>query len=178
MSYMPGLASATGTRFDSAAKHNMACKVDGSLIRTWMNDKIDKEAELNRNKYKYAMQKDELVMNVGIKMSPQNAVTRPLPKAYPSVITTLADLDDKTRLALMAIYASPTAGDFFQRIVSASTDLETGTKKIRDMPLFQAQGYALGTAYASAVSGDTVATVMVGGIVTVLNGAYTMRAGQ
>jgi len=36
----------------------------------------------------------------------------------------------------------------------------------------------LGIAYASALSGDTVASVLIGGMCTVMNGAFECRAGQ
>ena len=47
-----------------------------------------------------------------------------------------------------------------------------------DMLYFTAQGYALGTAFASAQSGDTVSTVLVGGMVKVRNGGLSCRAGE
>lgn len=40
------------------------------------------------------------------------------------------------------------------------------------------QGVALGIAYAHQDSGDTVATVMIGGLRTVLNGHFTVNTGQ
>ena len=40
------------------------------------------------------------------------------------------------------------------------------------MPFFTAQGYALGTAWASQQTGDTVASVLIGGMQTVMNGAF------
>ena len=62
--YYPGLASSTGTRVDSAAKHNLACKVDSDQIRSWVaGDYTSQEEEMRRNKFKYAMQKDELVIS-------------------------------------------------------------------------------------------------------------------
>lgn len=186
MSFMPGLASATGTRFDSASKHNMACKIDGDLIRSWMSA-TDKEMELKRNKLKYAMQKDELVMNVATKLSPQNSITRSRPKAYPPVVTTLAEIKNEAKECLFHLYGKSTPFEFWQtyNFILATLTTPDGTtlegtarQQLQDMPLLQAQGYALGTAYASSVSGDTVASVIIGGIVTVLNGAFTMRAGQ
>ena len=41
-----------------------------------------------------------------------------------------------------------------------------------------AQGYSLGRAYASPISGDTVFSVLIGGCVTALNGHFAMHAGQ
>jgi len=40
------------------------------------------------------------------------------------------------------------------------------------------QGYSLGRAYASPISGDTVFSVLIGGCVTAMNGHFAMHAGQ
>lgn len=48
-------------------------------------------------------------------------------------------------------------------------------KHIQNMLDFHFVGISLGTAYAHAHSGDTVASVMVGGLKTILNGAYQVH---
>ena len=45
------------------------------------------------------------------------------------------------------------------------------------MPEFRCQGVALGQAFSSHLTGDTVATVLVGGMMTVMNGHFEMFAG-
>lgn len=50
--------------------------------------------------------------------------------------------------------------------------------QIDSMPQFYFQGVALGIAYAHPDSGDTVGTVMIGGLRTVLNGHFTVNTGQ
>lgn len=40
------------------------------------------------------------------------------------------------------------------------------------------QGYSLGRAWASPISGDTVFSVLIGGCVTAVNGHFAMHAGQ
>ena len=50
--------------------------------------------------------------------------------------------------------------------------------QICDLPDFRCQGVALGQAFASYLSGDTVASVLVGGMVTVQNGAFPMNSGD
>ena len=50
--------------------------------------------------------------------------------------------------------------------------------QIDTMPQFYFKGVALGIAYAHPDSGDTVATVMIGGLRTVLNGHFTVNTGQ
>jgi hypothetical protein len=46
------------------------------------------------------------------------------------------------------------------------------------LPDFRCQGVALGQAWASYLTGDTVASVLVGGMVTVQNGHFTMHTGD
>lgn len=50
--------------------------------------------------------------------------------------------------------------------------------QILGTPDFRCQGIALGQAFASHMSGDTVASVLVGGVQTVLNGAFPMQTGD
>ena len=45
------------------------------------------------------------------------------------------------------------------------------------MPEFRCQGVALGQAFSSHLTGDTVATVLVGGMMTVMNGHFEMFTG-
>ena len=180
-----GIASATGTRLDSAAKHTMPCKIDDTLLITWFEEKNNARVALHVNKMKYAVQKDELVLNVTQKLRTNTLGTR----AYPSVVSSLTEMPSYVRKALVYLYNSETAHHF---LVAAqhphfgddnTTSLappQTILAKTMwsDMPYFTAQGYALGTAYASAQSGDTVSTVLVGGMVTVRNGGFSCRAGE
>lgn len=57
------LGSATGSRVDSAARHTMPCKVNGKYFLGTIENIEDGENELNQKKDKYAMMKDEIVMN-------------------------------------------------------------------------------------------------------------------
>jgi hypothetical protein len=50
--------------------------------------------------------------------------------------------------------------------------------QIKSLPEFRCQGVALGQAWASYLSGDTVASVLVGGMMTVLNGHFAMHTGD
>jgi hypothetical protein len=50
--------------------------------------------------------------------------------------------------------------------------------ELRETAFLQIQGYALGRAFASSISGDTVFSVLIGGCATVLNGHFPMQTGQ
>lgn len=177
----PSLAAATGTRFDSAAKHTLQCRIDCDLLREWAPLDQKDDARMHQNKYQFAMQKDELVMNTGCKMYPTDTLHRQKGQAYPPVLTTLSDMDGRVKAALIFIYSMGTPEEFMNAIIDARgafRENERASMQMSNMPLLHVQGVALTTAFASYVSGDTVGTVLIGGIHTVTNGAFEMRAGQ
>lgn len=196
----PGIAAATGTRLDSAAKHTMACKVGTDLLSCWCENQHDARNHLHTQKMKYCMHKNELALNVG---QPLNdiSLTGAMPcKAYPVVVTTLGDISTVTKNILLWLYHSSVKGRNFlqnkqkiremssekghdlQRLLrdknSGNVEKEKVVRELKDLPYFLPQGYALGMAYASNLSGDTVGTVLIGGMITVMNGAFEIRTGQ
>jgi hypothetical protein len=71
----------------------------------------------------------------------------------------------------------------FKRKFPTADDLRTAggvalVAELRTMPFYQLQGYSLGRAWASPISGDTVFSVLIGGCVTAVNGHFAMHAGQ
>ena len=59
--FQPSLAQATNTRIDSACKHIQQCRVStDDMMRFTGNDAL----ELTRNKYRYCVHKDELVVGI------------------------------------------------------------------------------------------------------------------
>ena len=199
--YIPSLAASTGTRNDSASKHNMPCKVDTKLITSWMTPGGDLERRLHTERLRFAVQKDELVMNVSYRMFETSSYN-----AYPAITSTLSEMSKDVQKVVWGLYAQsdPTnfkqysqvmkglthgGDDHIQRIINefltplnitikSDSDLRQNAKKFGHMPFFRAQGYALGTGYASSLSGDTVCTVMVGGMHSCMNGAFTFHAGD
>lgn len=177
----PSLAAATGTRFDSAAKHTLQCRVDSDILREWAPEDMQSDARMHQNKFQFAIQKDELVMNTGIKMYPTDSLHRQKGHAYPPVVSTIGNLDPRVKGIFIAIYASETAEDFVHNIMTCRgmlKDNKRASLQLSNMPLLHVQGVALTTAFASYVSGDTVGTVLIGGIHTITNGAFEMRAGE
>jgi len=88
----PSLAASTSTRLDSAAKHIQQCRVSQDHMQTLVtfDDQCDAD-ELVRNKYRYCVHKDELV--VGIAKNWANS-KRFANSAYPRVISNLGRLAD------------------------------------------------------------------------------------
>ncbi len=195
---LPGLGTATGTRVDSAAKHIMACKVDYHLLAAMLEDNRDPINALHNEKMKFCMHKDEIVLNT---TTDNPAVVT----AYPLVVTTLGDIHADVIKVIRHLYEQNNATAFFdvQRLSKnrdetflkeflgkwdskhhlLPNEAETKWHKTIEMqltalPNFRCQGVALGQAWASYLSGDNVASVLVGGMVTVMNGHFTMHTGD
>jgi hypothetical protein len=60
--FQPSLASATNTRLDSACKHIQQCRVSSDDMMRFVKENSE---ELQRNKYRYCIHKDELVVGLG-----------------------------------------------------------------------------------------------------------------
>jgi len=193
------LGSMTGTVVDSAAKHIRQCKVNTDLMSLWAG--CDQH-QMHQNRYKYITHRDDLVLCVTQKIG--RALSNKV-DVYPSVVSTFADIDKNMQGALMWLYDSaspyiflrkvhdiinkePARHDQFLQEIPAwmtahgltyqmlnESKLKTFLSK---MPYLQAQGYAQTVGYGNAVSGDTVLSVLIGGIVTVRNGHFPMRCGQ
>ena len=197
MSHMPSIGTATGSRVDSAAKHIMACKVDSRLLGCWTANpaQSDPTSYLHTNKMKWCMHKDEIVLNTTKKKNNEDGSA----KAYPMVITTVGEMHPLTKQYISALYSMPHAHDFFtywnlpedeikrmtlrdsnQQVTQWQNmeNKEFALQQILSLPEFRCQGVALGQAWASYMSGDTVASVLVGGMMTVLNGHFTMHTGD
>lgn len=92
------LASATGTRVDSASKHIVPCRVATdyliSLISSQHADNAGRELQIN--KHKYSMAQNDIVLGLGRPMY-GTSVHANRKKAYPSVITTLGQMEPEAR---------------------------------------------------------------------------------
>ena len=185
---MPSIGTATGSRVDSAAKHIMACKVDSRLLGRWLENPnhSDPTSYMHTNKMKFCMHKDEIVLNTTKKKLHQDGSA----KAYPMVLSTVGEMHEMTKIYIKNLYANGSARRFFESFDTLPTveelkkkhpniaNADIGLEQIRHLPEFRCQGVALGQAWASYMSGDTVASVLVGGMMTVLNGHFTMHTGD
>lgn len=191
------LASATSSRVDSASKHIVPCKVNTDFLTSMMHmNKNDASRELQQNKMKYCMHKDDVVIGLG-RPTYGTSINMCTKKAYPSVITTVAGSDvNWRRWMAMVNFMVEDENDtvdlkeHFESIVndSASFPAETRDELVKFKPVakrlvqdiknmldFHFVGISLGLAYAHSHSGDTVGSVMVGGLKTVLNGAFPVH---
>jgi hypothetical protein len=96
----------TGTRIDSAAKHQVACRVDYERMLSWVGyDHL----LLQREKWRYCMHKDDMVIGCSVPVrSNEPARTSGRNKAYPSVVVTLADMQEAAICYLVALYHNST----------------------------------------------------------------------
>lgn len=213
--FQPSLAQATNTRLDSACKHIQQCRVSTDDMLRFAGDD---HGEIERNKYRYCVHKDELVVGVGRPWAVTRAVKRTANFAYPRVISNLGALDDtdQTKPAIMMIrfmnHFARTIAErakiiaFFQQnrwvapkykeaagpvitldeksaafkpVVVAGAPSQLGTEKhLGIMYDYFATGYANTLGWAHANSGDTMTSVMIGGLRTVMNGDFEIFAGD
>ena len=196
----PGLAQATGTRVDSAAKHTLAVKVHTGLMSCWCEDQQNSRGHLHARKEKYTMNKDELVLNVSQPLN-DNGTIITTAKAYPAVVSNLGDMTDEVKNLLCYLYHTSKTGMDFMKVKQEianmtrqnTTDLLTRIgvvvqknsetykkvmREIQDLPYFTAMGYCLKMAYACDLTGDTVGTCLIGGMQTVMNGAFEIKSGE
>lgn len=91
------LANATSTRVDSASKHIIPCRVSTDYMVSLVGNSVDNATrELQINKMKYCMHKDDMVIGLGRAMY-GSSVNSSRKRAYPSVIVTLASMDEWVR---------------------------------------------------------------------------------
>jgi len=198
------LGTMTGTVVDSAAKHIRQCKVNTDLMGVWSSCTPQ---ELHQNKYKYITHKDDLVLNVtqkigralsnkvdvypsvvstfaDIDVNAQCAMMwlydSALPIDFLRKVTSIGGTDAALRDTVTTDVQAWATPKFSNPPFDVSIALvkQRFDSFIARMPYLQAQGYAQTVGYASAVSGDTVLSVLIGGIVTVRNGHFPMRCGQ
>jgi hypothetical protein len=138
------------------------------------------ESEFMTNKYKYCMHKDELAVSVSKPMFTMDSMQSSQKYPYPSVVTTLGDVDKQVKNFICWSNHISSKPDYDVLIKSAKESIPETTSKIKVSQLkeYVPVGYSVGMAYAHPSSGDNVAAVMTGGVVTILNGHFAMATGD
>lgn len=205
------LASSTHTRVDSASKHIMPCKVHTDYMASLVGPDIDNaHRELQTNKHKYSVAKDDIVIGIGRPMY-GSSIFAAKKRAYPPVISTLGQMQAFVRrfialqnfltkeykdtqnlkaIALDIIGEPDTVSHISDIMVgqignyrnakaaslpTVKVDQHAVQLQITSLMEFYFMGVSLGLAYAHPNTGDTVCSVMVGGMRTVLNGAFQIH---
>jgi hypothetical protein len=90
-------------------------------------------------------------------------------------------------IALYNVYKDPDSTTILEDLIdrevaslgnASPADVDIFNMELEETPFLQVQGYALGRAFASSISGDTVFSVLIGGCATVINGHFPMYTGQ
>ena len=185
MSGGPNVAQATGTRVDSASKHQIAVRASYEHLLSWVGyDQV----VLQKEKNAFSIAKDDMTIGVSKPVRRNEASkgnTRN--KAYPSVVTTLARMETPAKNYLVMLYHNPNnfqERDKFIRDVEKRPDVwdgamgEVAKKQIAEMPEFYFVGVSVGFGFAHPLSGDNTCTTMLGGMKTITNGAFPVDAGD
>jgi hypothetical protein len=173
---MASLGSTVSTRADTAARHMQACRVNYEHL-SMMNGKP--ESEFLNNKFKYCMHKDELAVSLSKPMFAADAMQSSQKYPYPSVITTLGEVEPVVKNFIC--WSNHISSDpAYDTLISSVKDALVGSEKtkISNLKEYLPVGYSVGLAYAHASSGDNVASVMIGGVVTIPNGHFPMATGD
>jgi hypothetical protein len=207
--FQPSLAQATNTRLDSACKHIQQCRVSTDDMMRYVKEDAE---ELQRNKYRYCIHKDELVVGIGRPWDPTTVMKRVSNAAYPRVISNLGALNDEedTRTAIRMIRFM---NHFARSIRERSAIIKFFKDDLYNMPAvrdgaamvqldekcqaFPSRGGKMGTSkymhlmsdhftvgysntvgYAHPNTGDTMTSVMIGGLRTVMNGDFEIFPGD
>lgn len=196
----PSLASATSTRVDSACKHIQQCRVSYDN----MLDFVESSHELEQNKMQYCVHKDEMVVGVSRPWN-EERVRKLAISAYPRVVSNLGDITTHTKYEeplkmLKYLYHfttsiqkrkaiidqmdtnpntvdhhAPVGAHYFSDAAGNRSDLRSHLAKMYD---FYPVGIANTLGYAHPNSGDTMSSVMIGGLRTVMNGDFEVYAGD
>ena len=204
---MPSLASATSTSLDSACKHIQQCRVSQDhMVKFVKNNDAD---ELIRNKFRYCVHKDELVLGIGKCWAKDSSHKKFQNNAYPRVVSNLGQLVDPDGTApceveklLKLMYHNATSIPVrdlilkkFQDALVTSFPVQPGARGYLNIPPGLAQempfttdvqnihdfvtiGYSNTLGWAHAHNGDTMTSVMIGGLRTVLNGDFEVFCGD
>ena len=199
--HTPSLASTTGTNLDSSSKHIQQCRISYDHMMEF----VENGQVLEREKMSYCVHKDEIV--VGISRPWYKEDTRALPpSAYPRVISCLGDITqpkyDACRKMMLYMYHfatsirrrneileqfrqhlqhgvptnTPDARNYFNDPQNAQPmNLQPFIHKMYD---YYPVGVANTLGYAHPNSGDTMTSVMIGGLRTVQNGDFPIFAGD
>jgi hypothetical protein len=185
MSNGPNVASATGTRLDSAAKHQIAVRASYEHLLSWVGYE---QVVLQKEKHAFSIAKDDITVGVSRpvrKNESSRGNTRN--KAQPSVVTTLARMELPAKNYLVALFHNPNnfqERDRFIAHVERRPEVwdpcmsEIAKKQIAEMPEFYFVGVSVGFAYPHPLSGDNVCTTMLGGMRTITNGAFPVDPGD
>lgn len=180
---MASVAQMSGTEVDSPCKHMIPVRTSMDTLKKCAKEQNDIDNILLREKMKYCVHKKELLLCTNQALFEQSGEVF-MNGAYPNVISTLGDISEDVQQFLKQLYAEPYNSttewggrNMLNRLISIARTKEEKSK-IQKLPNFSFMGFSMGLAYAHPSSGDTVVTSMIGGLLTVQNGAFQVCTGD
>jgi hypothetical protein len=168
------IGNMTNTQIETGSRHMQQCRTNYDVLLAMAGGD---DSELMNHDAKYCMAKDELAISCGKHLTATVAITG-TKYAYPSVITTLGTLDVAEKKFIRAHWhlmgrKNPAE---IENLVHPG-DIKP-TPKATQFRNFLPVGYSVGKACAHGYLGDTVASVQIGGLRTVINGAFEIQTGD
>ena len=171
------IGNMTNTLIETGSRHMQQCRTNFDVLKAMAGS----EEDLLNNDDQWCMAKDELVVSCNKHMNP-NAPKTGTKYAYPSVVTTLGvtSIEEKVMLASHYHFMGHMEGKALQEasFTLAGGKPLTPSEKSNQFREFIPVGYSVGRACAHGYKGDTVASVQIGGLRTVLNGAFSVQTGD
>jgi hypothetical protein len=179
------LANTVSTRADSASRHMLQCRVHKDRLLSWTKNRCDNSI-LQANKHTYSLSKDELAIDVSQSMDKGSDHFSHRSQPYPLVLSSFEGMSEEAKIVYACLMHQDTPfsthrAELFKHFNTAGFCggvPPDAVNHIKTLPYFRTMGYSVGTAYAHENTGDTIASVMIGGITTVLNGAFPMQTGD
>jgi hypothetical protein len=193
------IGNMTNTLIETGARHMQQCRTNYDVLLSLAGET---EAELLNNPNKWGMAKDELAVSCNRNIF-DDAPKLATKYAYPSVITCLGSFcaDDTAKkkdpaLFLAAYYhfmgqysvATISKAIFDEGRENTTFDeIEDGVGNAQSLHVpavakqlrqFVPVGYSVTPACAHATTGDTVGSVQIGGLRTVMNGGFEVQTGD
>jgi hypothetical protein len=168
------IGNMTNTLIETGARHMQQCRTNYDVLLAMAGG----EENLLGNDDKWCLAKDELVVSCGKNMLANSVITGNK-HAYPSVVTTLGDMTPEEKKLIATHYhfmSEIKKRDGIKKDIVAG--LSTDTSKCKQYREFMPVGYSVGRACAHSHKGDTVASVQIGGLRTVINGEFGIQTGD
>lgn len=167
------LASATGSRVDSAAKHIVVARICTDFYTQF----LPTSQELLDKKLDYMARRDEICLGIGRPLNDKLGFSHADNKAYIPVITNVGVLQNN----------ASTVPNFYTSLYDARTieqamQIAKTAARVRGQQYFPSElffsGISLTQAFAHPHTGDTALSTMIGGMKTIRNGRFPMYAGD
>jgi hypothetical protein len=173
------IGNMTNTQIESGSRHMQQCRTNYDVLLAMAGT----EEDLLNNDDKWCMGKDELAVVCNRHLDANSAKTG-TKYAYPSVVTTVGDMSQEETKLLASHYhfmgQFPANGGQASLVSQCfpNTKKVAITAKAMQYREFIPVGYSVGRACAHGYKGDTVASVQIGGLRTVMNGQFTIQTGD